>query len=90
MRGNEVIALIVAIGVTLFLLQNRRQLRALPRRWLFYTAFGVAVGGKVLTVAEDYLFGDILNLLEHFCFVGSTILLAVWCWRTFVARGEAT
>ena len=88
-QENEVVMLILGIGVMIFFTAGRVRIKELPSWRMFLLAFVVLLAGWVLTVLEGFFWLETLNLIEHICYAVSTILIAVWCWRVFVFRGEA-
>jgi hypothetical protein len=34
-------------------------------------------------VVETFIWEDFFNLLEHLCYSASSIVLAIWCWKSF-------
>lgn len=86
-QDNELITLLLAIGVTIFLLVNNAALKKLPELLLIRAAFGVLLAGYVLTILEGFFWGKALNLIEHYSYTLSAVLLATWCYRVFIRPG---
>ncbi|MHB8901158.1 MAG: hypothetical protein ACYC6Y_20610 [Thermoguttaceae bacterium] len=80
---NELLTLLVAIGVLVFAVSNREGLRELPGLGLCLGAFLLLVAGLTLTVLEGLLWPRALHLLEHACYGMSSVSLAVWVWLVF-------
>jgi hypothetical protein len=80
-QENELIGLILGVGVLIFILANRSRLAGLPAARILLASYYVLLAGWALTVLEGFLWGQALNLLEHFCYALSALLLAVWTWR---------
>lgn len=87
---NELVLLLLGIGILIFTAANRARLSDLPSRGLFLAAFHAMVFGWVLTVLEGIFWSDILNAGEHACYAASSLLIAAWCWQAFVRRGDAS
>ncbi len=87
-QGNEIIALLVGVCVTLFCIRYRSELRSLPCRHLFYWAFGALMVARTITILEGFFYEDLLNLIEHSGYSASAILLALWSWRAFTPGEE--
>lgn len=83
LEEREVVALLLTVGVLVFLLVNRARIHRLPSSGLLVASFGVLFVGRLLTVLEGFLYRDLLDLVEHVCYAGSAVLLAVWCRRAF-------
>jgi len=86
---NEIIMLLLGVGVLIFILTSRLRLKQIPASNILTAAFYIAFASWVLTVLEGLFWEGFLNYLEHICYAVSSILLAVWCWKTFAAKKEA-
>jgi hypothetical protein len=86
---NEVVMLLIGMGVLVFILGNRARLKRLVASKLLIVAFYFLLAGWVLTVLEG-LFGlfweEILNFAEHLCTAVSSVFVAVWCCKVFGGR----
>ncbi len=83
MQENEVVMLLMAIGVLIFILFNRRQIMRIEAAGLLVAAFCILVIGYVFTVLEGFFMEALLNFLEHACYAGSSVLIALWCMKVF-------
>jgi len=88
-QENEIVMLLLGVGVLVFILTSRLRLKQLPASNILITAFHVAFAGWVMTVLEGFFWEEFLNYLEHICYAVSSILLAGWCWKAFAAKKEA-
>jgi hypothetical protein len=86
---SEIVMLIIGLGVFIFILGNRPQLKRIPYLDWLLAAFHVLLVGWILTVVENILWGEVLNYLEHMCYAAASLLLAVWCWKVFRGNREA-
>jgi hypothetical protein len=86
---NEVVMLLIGMGVLVFILGNRARLKQLAASKILIVAFYLMLSGWVLTVLEG-LFGlfweEILNFAEHLCTAVSSVFVAVWCCKVFGGR----
>ncbi len=82
-QDNEVVMLLMAIGVLIFILVNRRLIMRIRAARVLVAAFCVLLAGYVLTVLEGFFQEDLLNFLEHLCYAASSVLIALWCIRVF-------
>ncbi len=82
-QDNEVVMLLMAIGVLVFILVNRRLIMRIEAARVLVAAFCVLLAGYVLTVLEGFFLGDLLNFLEHLCYAASSVLIALWCMKVF-------
>jgi|Deesub1362A_J573_1020465.scaffolds.fasta_scaffold00424_16 hypothetical protein len=85
-QESEVIVFLVSIGCLIFICLNLQRLKMLPSWRLFLGSFYVLLVGLGLTILEGFIYGDILNLLEHICYAGNAILLSIWGWQVFGRR----
>ncbi len=85
-QENEVVMLLMAIGVLIFILVNRRLIMRIEAARVLVAAFCVLLAAYVLTVLEGFFREDLearLNLLEHLCYAVSSFLIALWCTKVF-------
>lgn len=84
---NEVVMLLLGVGVLTFILGNRARLKHLAASKILIVGFYVLLAGWVLTVVEGFFWEGLLNYLEHLCYAVSSVLVAVWCCKVFGGRG---
>jgi len=80
---NEVVMLLIGVGVLIFILTSRPQLKRLPASNVLIVGFYVLLVGWVLTVLEGFFWEQLLDHLEHMCYAVSSVLVAIWCWKVF-------
>jgi uncharacterized membrane protein len=85
-QGNEIIMLLLGIGVLIFILGNRPKLKRLPSSSILIAGFIVLFVGWVMTVLEGFYWKELLNLFEHICYAISSVLIAAWSWKVFERR----
>jgi len=85
---NEVVMLLLGVGVLTFILGNRSRLKQLTASKILIVAFYLLLAGWVLTVLEGFFWEGILNFVEHLCTAVSSVLVAVWCWKVFGSSGR--
>ena len=83
---NEVVMLLLGVGVLTFILGNRARLKQLTASKILIVAFYLLLAGWVLTVLEGFFWEGILNFVEHLCTAVSSVLVAAWCWKVFGSR----
>jgi hypothetical protein len=87
---NELIMIVIGMTLLIFVLLNYHQLKQTPSFKLIFISFFLSVIGWISTVLEGLFWEQYFNLLEHFCYAASAILLARWCWVIpGVTRGKA-
>lgn len=80
LQNNELIALLIAMLVLIFLMVFRRSISGIPCvRFLIY-AFIYLFASLLSTIIEDYLWPQLFNLLEHVFNLFSTAFLVLWLW----------
>jgi hypothetical protein len=88
---NEIVMLLIGVGVLIFILGNRPRLKSLPASNILIAAFCMMLGSWILTVLEGFfLFWEhYLNYIDHGCYAVGSVLVAVWCWKVFGRDREA-
>jgi len=84
---NEVVMLLIGVGVLIFILGSRTRLKSLPGSNILIAAFCMLLGSWILTVLEGFFWEPFLNYLDHGCYAVGSILVALWCWKVF-GRGR--
>jgi len=87
-QENEIVTLILAMGVFAFFAVRHVRIKEIPAWRTFLLAFVALTAGWALTVLEGFFWSNALNLLEHVCYALSSILLARWCWLAFAGGKE--
>lgn len=87
-QENEIIILLLGIGVFVFILGNHKQLWRIPFSKILISGFCLTLAGWMFTVLEGFFWKEFLNFIEHVCYAGSSILVAFWCVRVFGIREE--
>ncbi len=82
-QENELVMLLIGIGVLIFLLRNHDKIKQIPSPKLFFTSFLAIFTGWSATVFESFFLNDFLNLIEHLAYTTSSLLIATWCWQVF-------
>lgn len=80
---NEVVMLLLGVGVLIFILGNRPRLKSLPASNILIAGFYVLLAGWTVTVIEGLFWEGVLNYIEHGCYAVSAVIVAVWCFKVF-------
>lgn len=80
---NEIVMLVLGLGVLVFALANRDHLRRVPSFKVLIAGFSILVGAWVVTVLEGFFWEAYFNFAEHACYAASGVLVALWCWLVF-------
>ena len=75
---SEIINLILGL-VSLVIVIIETQKRMIPGFRLFFAGFLCVMFARLFTVIEGMFLGDLLNILEHTCYVLSSFLFAAGC-----------
>jgi hypothetical protein len=85
---NEVVMMILGIGVLVLILRNKDHLKKI-KSWKTITgAYYILFLGWFLTILEGFWLGNYINILEHVCYLISASLLMIWCWRATITLKE--
>lgn len=88
-QEDEIIMLVLGVGVLLFIIFNYERLRHYPSINTLITGFCFSLLGWILTVLEGFLFETTLNFAEHFCYLASAVCVALYMAKTLAADKEA-
>jgi len=78
---NELIMLLLGLGVLAFHLRNRSAFNRIIHAPLLSASLYLLVAAWCFTVLEGFFWHDLLNLLEHACYAASSLLLTLWVWK---------
>jgi uncharacterized membrane protein len=84
---NEIVMLLIGVGVLIFVLGSRARLKSLPASNILIAGFYVLLASWTVTVLEGFFWEGVLNYIEHGCNAVSALFVAVWCWKVF-GRGN--
>lgn len=77
-QEDEIIMLVLGIGVLLFVVVNYPRLKQYQSVNILITGFCFSLLGWILTVLEGFLLETPLNFAEHFCYLASAVCVARW------------
>lgn len=75
---NEIISLLLGLGILFFYLANLRRIQEFPGYRLLLGSFLAYLLALIFTVLEGVLWRQGFNLLEHLGYLASAALLAGW------------
>ena len=84
---NEILTVILATFVFIFLHVYRRRLESIAGISLLRWGYCCLYAGLVLTILEGFFWAHVLNLGEHILYAASSIFLFCWVWTSFRVRG---
>ncbi|MCJ7499416.1 hypothetical protein MUP29_04105 [bacterium] len=88
-QQNELITFLVGFGVALFVWLNRRRIAQIPgSTWLLFS-YSALLAGWTITIIEGFVLPDLMNALEHLCYMASSVAAAGWCWIALVKERGA-
>lgn len=80
---NELVMLLLSVGVFLFIIIQRDSIRRFQEWKILVSGFLLLFFSCIFTVLEGFFWGHIFNYLEHGCYAASSLFLTVWCRRIF-------
>ena len=86
---NEIVMLLIGVGVLIFIHGNRPRLKSLPASNILVAGFCMMLISWTMTVLEGFFWEPFLNYIDHACYAVGSVLVAVWCWKVF-GRGRKT
>jgi hypothetical protein len=88
-QQNELITFLVGFGVALFLWLNRRRIVQIPGSTWLLLSYATLFAGWTFTLVEGFVLPDLMNALEHMCYLASSVAAAGWCWVVLVKNRDA-
>ena len=85
-RENEIITLLLAVGILVFIGANRRRLARLPGFPLLGASYLAFTAGWTFTMLEHLFLPVFFNAMEHACYCAGNVLAACWCWKRVRTR----
>jgi hypothetical protein len=85
-QQNEMITFLVGFGVALFIWLNRRRIVQIPGSTWLFLSYSALFAGWTITLVEGFVLPDLMNALEHICYMASSVAAAGWCWVVLVQR----
>ncbi len=82
-QQNEIVMLLLGVGVLIFAIRNRKGLKRLPSCIILMTAFYLLLVTWLATVLEGFIWNTFFNLVEHVGLAASSVLTTIWCWKAF-------
>ena len=82
LQENEVVMLIMGIGVMALILANRIHVKKIKFWRILVLSYTVLLTGWIFTVLEGFILENLLNISEHVCYMLSACLLITWCWKS--------
>lgn len=82
-QENEIVLLILGIGVLVFVLGNRQRLQKIPASNFLLSGYYMMLAGWFLTVLEGFFLSNLINYLEHICYAASSIITSLWFLNVF-------
>jgi peptidoglycan/LPS O-acetylase OafA/YrhL len=85
---NELVMLLLSLGVAVFIILKRQRFRQFPGWQLFLAAFLFFAAASVFTVIETFFFNNFFNYMEHFCYFMNGLTILIWCFRAVNVKGD--
>ncbi len=87
-QENELITFIFCIVALFFAISNYKKIKSLPGLKIFIISFIIFAMGWFFTVIEGIIFEEVFNIIEHVCYICSSITMFIWAIIFFKKRGE--
>ncbi len=84
LKENEVIMLLLGLGVLALILLNIHHVRKIRYWKTICISYCLILSGWIFTVLEGIFWESFLNYLEHLCYLASAILMSIWCIKATV------
>lgn len=78
-QENELVMLFLCAGICLFSVMNMKRLKRFSKWSILFIGFLFFFMACILTVFEGFILKEILNYLEHLCYLASVVFLVMWC-----------
>jgi hypothetical protein len=88
-QQNEMITFLVGSGVSLFIWFNRRRVVQIPGSTWLLLSYATLFAGWTITLVEGFVLPDLMNALEHMCYMASSVAAAGWCWVVLLKNRDA-
>jgi hypothetical protein len=83
---NEIIMLVFGFLVTLFIGIKFNQLKHIRSYKILLTGFYLLVAAWFFSNLEEFILEKYLNILEHLFYAGSSIIILIWIYKTFIVK----
>lgn len=87
-QENELMTFMLCLGALFFIIINYVKLKSLPGLKIFISSFILFTMGWFFTVIEGIIFEEVFNLIEHVCYISSSIMVFIWTLILFKKRGD--
>jgi len=77
-QENELITFLLCFAPLIFIIINYSKWKTFPGSYIFIISFVLFTIGWFFTVIEGIILGVLFNIIEHLCYISSSILLLVW------------
>jgi hypothetical protein len=83
---NKVVMLLLGLGVFSFVMLNKHKIKRIYARRLLLFAFYFLMAGWFFSIIEGFFLSDFFNFLEHFSYMVSALIMALWCRKIALLR----
>lgn len=83
-QENELIMLVLGLGLYFVVAAYKTQFRLIPGWNILLFAYRILLAAWFFTVLEGFFLAGAFNLLEHFCYAGSAVMMVFWCRRVIL------
>ena len=75
---DELLMLTIGIVLIIFVYINLDRFKKIPQYKILFSSYAVVLTGWMFTVLEGFFLPQIINTLEHTCYMISSALLLYW------------
>jgi len=79
---NEVVMLVLGIGVLFLMVMNMDHVRKIRFWKLLFASYIILLSGWFFTILEGFILEQLMNILEHTSYFVSATFIAVWTWKS--------
>ena len=88
-QENEVVMFFFGLGGLWFILKHHSQIIRIKNWQWIIASFYLLLVAWVATILESYFLANVLNLIEHLCYVSSAILFFIWCMKLVLTTKQS-
>ncbi len=89
-QANELLTLIFSIGLWVFIISHKEQMKKIPYYKLFLIAVIALTFAWVSSILEGFVWLSVMDMIKHFSSAISSLFFAVWGYHVFTDRYEVS
>ncbi len=88
MQVNEILMLIINLGIIIAIISNNTKLKIIPFYKLLLSSYFIIFFGWISTVVEGIIYPDFFNACEHASYLVFSIMMLVWIGKIIPRRAK--